>query len=67
VAKLKLLNDVSIDHICMKISTRDIGRSKGVSERCKIANGKAMCEFEWEFWVAQQKLRMFKEALKIEG
>jgi hypothetical protein len=63
----ELLNNVSMDRICMKISTGEIGRSKGVSERCKIADGKAVCKFEWEFWVAQQKLRMFEKALKIEG
>jgi hypothetical protein len=63
----KFFGNVCTDCVGMKICTWKIGRSESLIERSEIANGKAICELEREFWVSGEKLRAFEKNLEVES
>ena len=67
LTKTKFFDNICADCVDMKIYTWKIGGSKSLIEWSEIANGKAICELEQEFWVSGEKLHTFKKDLEVKG
>ena len=67
LTETKFSSNVCVDCVSMKIHTRKIGGCKSLIEWSEIANGKAICELEREFWLVGEKLRVFEKNLEVKG
>jgi len=65
--EMEFFDNICMNCVNMRTRTWKIGGSKSLIEWSKIADGKAICELEWEFWIPGEKLHAFEKDLKVKG